>query len=194
MRDLDVPPTLAVFAGAGPGRDPGRSALARRLGAQIAAAGARLVYGGGAGGLMAAAADGARDGGGAVIGVYPTCLIGRETVDPAIELIEVAALADRKAAMAQLADAFVVLPGGLGTLEEAVEMLSLARLGLLGRDKPIVFLDDDGYWDPFFALIAHMISEEFAPARLMGLAQRAQRPDDAVAACRAACAARLEPA
>ncbi len=132
---------------------------------------------------MAAAAEGARDAGGPVLGVYPTCLIGRETVDPAVHLIEVDALADRKAAMARLADAFVVLPGGLGTLEEAVEMLSLARLGLLGRTKPIVFLDDDGYWDPFFALIAHMIAEGFAPSDLTALAQRAHTAEDALAAC-----------
>jgi len=119
-----------------------------------------LVYGGGKVGLMGAVADGALAAGGEVVGVIPQALVEREPAhDGLTELHVVASLHERKALMAELADAFVALPGGFGTLDELMEQLTWSQLGL--HSKPVGLLDVDGYWRPLVAFARHATEEGF---------------------------------
>jgi uncharacterized protein (TIGR00730 family) len=121
------------------------------------------VYGGGNIGLMGALADGALDLGGHVIGVIPDFLRDREVCHTGLsECVVVDDLFERKAIMIERSDAFVALPGGIGTLEEVVELLSWQRLGLHAR--PVVFYNPRGFWDPLFELFHHTIREKLSPA------------------------------
>ena len=129
---------ICVFCGSSPGLDPAHLELAGRLGEQIAKRGHSLVYGGGGLGLMGATARAARDGGAAVTGIIPHFLNAIERTIPGIEHEFVEDMHTRKMRMFDLADAFVVLPGGIGTLEEVIEVMSWQRLNL--HDKPIVLL------------------------------------------------------
>lgn len=127
-------------------------ALAADLGRACAARGVRLVYGGGARGLMGIAARAAHEAGGAVEGYMLEALIGREGANVAIgELRMVTTLAERKRRIAEAADAFVALPGGIGTLDELTEVLTLDDIGLAA--KPVCLLDADGFWTPFRAML-----------------------------------------
>ncbi len=176
-------PGVAVFCGSSPGREPVHAVLAERLGRAIAKRGLRLVYGGGSRGLMGTVAGAAADAGGSVLGVIPDCLRDIEGAFTRADIARVACMHERKARMAEAADGFVVLPGGVGTLEEAVEILSWARLGL--HDKPMVFLDADGFWDGFFAFMRHSVDAGFTPPAVMDQLARAHDADaalDAVAA------------
>ncbi len=161
-----------MFCGASPGRGSGYVELARSVGAGLAARGIGVVYGGGRVGLMGAVADSALAAGGEVIGVIPRRLVDRELAHPGLtELHVVGSLHERKARMAELADGFIALPGGLGTLEELAEVASWAQLEL--HDKPIGLLGRDGYWDPLLAWLDHAVAEGFvAPEhrRLISLA------------------------
>ena len=151
---------LCVFCGASPGRAPGHAALARDVGAGLAARGIGVVYGGGRVGLMGALADGALGAGGEVIGVIPRGLVERELAHGGVtELRIVETLHERKAVMASLADGFVALPGGLGTLEELAEALSWAQLDL--HDKPCGVLDPTGYFDPLLTFLDRAVEEGF---------------------------------
>ena len=141
-----------MFCGASPGRGPAYRRAGRvgrgGLGASAASA---LVYGGGRVGLMGAVADAALAAGGEVIGVIPRRLVDRELAHPGLtELHVVESLHERKAKMAELADGFIALPGGLGTLEELAEVASWAQLEL--HDKPIGLLSPGGYWEPFLGV------------------------------------------
>jgi uncharacterized protein (TIGR00730 family) len=136
--------------------------LARRFGAEVARRGWRLVYGGGRVGLMGQAARAAYQGGGDVLGIMPRFLARREIVYDEVPHRMVDTMHERKAAMFEESDAFVVLPGGIGTLEEAVETLSWARLEL--HRKPVVFLAEDSFWSPFFHLIEHTVDANLTPA------------------------------
>ena len=135
----------------------------RELGRSIAEHGLRLVYGGGTKGVMGAVALGAADGGGVITGIIPRFLIGKETSGP----VEIAGLDlditedmhTRKHRMFEESDAFVALPGGIGTLEEVVEIMTWAQLGR--HSKPIVFANIGGFWDPMLALVEHMKAEGF---------------------------------
>ncbi|WP_207539118.1 LOG family protein [Sabulicella rubraurantiaca] len=172
---------VCVFCGAAPGRDPRHAELARALGSAIAARGLGLVYGGGKVGLMGVVADAALEGGAEVIGVIPDALMERELGHGGCtELRVVPSMHVRKQEMSDLSDGFVVLPGGIGTLEEAVEIQSWAQLGIHG--KGLVFLDEDGYWDPYFALIDGMAQGGFLRAEYVGLAMRARSPEKALEA------------
>jgi uncharacterized protein (TIGR00730 family) len=151
---------ICVYAGSAPGANPAYRAAARRLTGEAARRGAGVVYGGGSLGLMGVLADAALEAGGQVTGVIPRFLDEREVGHHGVsDLRVVETMHERKMLMADLADAFVVLPGGIGTLEELVEMLSWSQLGL--HRKPIGLLDTEGFWQPLITLLDHMTTEEF---------------------------------
>ena len=151
---------ICVFCGASPGRDPKYAALARATGKELAQRHIGIVYGGGRVGLMGALADGALEEGGEVIGVIPRGLVDRELAHPGLsELRVVQTLHERKAVMAELADAFIALPGGLGTLEELSEVASWAQLDL--HRKPCGILDPGGYFGHLIGFLDHAVEEGF---------------------------------
>jgi uncharacterized protein (TIGR00730 family) len=155
---------ICVFCGSSPGVDPAHVLLAKELGEEIAARGHSLVYGGGGLGLMGATARAARDGDAKVIGIIPHFLNAIERTIPGIEHEFVDDMHARKIRMFDLADAFVVLPGGVGTLEEVIEVMSWQRLNL--HDKPIVFLSDTGFWVKLVEVLGEIIEAGFAPDSL----------------------------
>ena len=152
--------SVAVFCGSSPGNDPVHSYLANAVGEYIAAHGKRLVYGGGGLGLMGVVASAARDGGARVLGVIPEVLREVEASLDGIEHYFVPDMHTRKIRMYAESDAFIILPGGIGTLEEAVEVLSWQRLNL--HNKPILFLSDTGYWDHLLAEFDRIMEQGFA--------------------------------
>ena len=138
---------LAVYCGSSAGSDPAFVAAAHELGAALAECGVGVVYGGGKAGLMGAVADSALAAGGEVIGVMPQALVDRELAHQGLTRLElVVSMHARKARMTALCDGFVVLPGGIGTLDELFEALSWAQLGF--HDKAVVLLDTAGFWTP----------------------------------------------
>ena len=154
--------TVAVFCGSRPGHHPDYAAGAAALGRGLAEAGMRLVFGGGKIGLMGALADAALAEGGAVIGVIPDFLTRLEIAHRGVgELVITTSMHARKQLMFDLADAFVVLPGGLGTLDETVEILTWRQLGL--HAKPVLLCDIEGSAGPLQALIGAAIAAGFAP-------------------------------
>ena len=155
---------ICVFCGASSGSDPAYVELARSVGRGLAERGIGVVYGGGRVGLMGAVADAALEAGGEVVGVIPRRLVDRELAHRGLtELVVVDTLHDRKAEMAARSDAFIALPGGLGTLEELAEVTSWAQLQL--HAKPIGLLGARDYWDPLLAWVDHAVGEGFiAPA------------------------------
>ena len=168
---------ICVFCGASPGRDPSYRELASAVGTGLARRGIGLVYGGGQVGLMGTIADAALAAGGEVIGVIPQGLVDRELAHPGLtELRVVTTLHERKAVMADLADAFIALPGGLGTLEELAEVTSWAQLQL--HAKPIGLLDDGRYWSSLLAWLDHAATEGFVAPVHRGLLLRATDLDD----------------
>jgi len=151
---------ICVFCGASSGRVPAYAEAARTFGAAAAGRGLGVVYGGGRVGLMGAVADGALAAGGQVIGVIPQELVDRELAHAGLtELHVVGSLHERKALMAELADGFVALPGGFGTLDELLEQLTWSQLGLHG--KPVGLLDVEEYWRPLIAVARHATREGF---------------------------------
>jgi uncharacterized protein (TIGR00730 family) len=147
--------TICVYCGSGPGSEPVFMAAAKELGRQMAEAGVGLVYGGGNVGLMGAVARAVLDNGGHVTGIIPEFLKSRERMlDEVQETIIVADMHTRKRLMFERADAFVALPGGIGTLEELVEQMTWAQLGQHAR--PILMLSVKGFWRPLLSLFAHM--------------------------------------
>ncbi len=153
---------ICVFCGASAGHDPRYAGLARSVGAGLARRGIGVVYGGGRVGMMGALADAALEAGGEVVGVIPRGLVDRELAHPGVsELRVVETLHQRKAAMAELSDAFIALPGGLGTLEELAEILSWAQLDL--HRKPSAVLDTNGYFDSLLGFLDRAVAEGFLP-------------------------------
>jgi uncharacterized protein (TIGR00730 family) len=151
---------VCVFAGSNPGNLPDYRLAAEALGRELAARGLGLVYGGGRVGLMGALADAVLTSGGEAIGVIPRALVAREVAHTSLsELRVVGSMHERKALMASLADAFVALPGGWGTLEELFEVLTWAQLGL--HEKPCGILNVRGYFDGLLAFLDHSIAEQF---------------------------------
>ena len=162
---------LCVFCGASPGRGAAYPELAASVGAGLAARGIGVVYGGGRVGLMGAVADAALAAGGEVIGVIPQRLVTRELAHPGLtELHVVGSLHERKALMSDLADGFIGLPGGLGTLEELAEVASWAQLEL--HRKPIGLLGPDGFWEPLLAWLDQAVGEGFIPPQHRRLVHR----------------------
>ena len=157
---------IAIFAGSSVGTDPDHLSLARDVGRQIAERGIGLVYGGGRVGLMGAVADGALDAHGAVIGVIPRVMVEREWAHQGLTHVHICStMHERKATMAMLADAFAVLPGGLGTLEELFEVWTWQQLGF--HVKPLGFLNAKGYWDSLLSAVAALSSHGFLSATAM---------------------------
>lgn len=151
---------VCVYCGSGKGLDPAYAVAARKLGKALADNGCRLVYGGGSLGLMGEVARATLGGGGKVTGIIPDFLGAREMMLKDVdELIIVESMHVRKQLMFDRADAFVALPGGIGTLEELVEQLTWSQLGR--HSKPIVLANIKGFWDPFLKLLEHMKRETF---------------------------------
>ena len=153
--------SVCVYCASSNDADGAWLAAAATLGAALAAADLRLIYGGGGIGLMGACAKAAHAAGGRVLGVMPRFLISRELTLPDIETVVVETMHERKIRMFDESDAFAVLPGAIGTLEEAVELISWRRLGL--HAKPIVFYNPGGFWAPLFDLFEHFIAERLVP-------------------------------
>ncbi|MFP7493091.1 TIGR00730 family Rossman fold protein [Terribacillus saccharophilus] len=151
---------IAVFCGSSEGASPAYIAAAKELGKTLAEQGLTLVYGGASVGLMGAVANGAMQAGGHVIGVIPDFLDKREIAHTHLsELIVVSSMHERKAKMAELADGFIALPGGPGTLEEFFEIFTWAQLGL--HQKPLGILNVEGYYDLLVKLFDHIADEQF---------------------------------
>lgn len=151
---------ICVFCGAKNGVDPKWLPLARSVGVMLAERSVRVVYGGGGVGLMGAVAGGALSAGGEVIGVIPHSLMGQEVGNLEVTRLErVDSMAERKTRMMDLSDGFLVLPGGLGTLDELFEVMTLRQIGL--HRKPCGLLNYDGYFDPLLQLTRHMVDAGF---------------------------------
>jgi uncharacterized protein (TIGR00730 family) len=169
--------SICVFCGSRDGDNPAYVAAARATGRAIARRGWKLVYGGGHVGLMGALADAALAEDGEVIGVIPRALLTREIAHPGITRIHiVTSMHRRKALMASLADGFLTLPGGYGTLEEFFETLTWAQLGL--HTKPCALLDVAGFWDDLLAMVDTQIREGFAREEHRQLILSGKDPDE----------------
>ena len=176
--------SVCVFCGSSDAAAPAYLQAAAELGKAIAGARLKLIYGGGGVGLMGACARAASDAGGAVLGIIPDFLVGRERALETIDHVVVGNMHERKMLMFQSADAFVVLPGGVGTLEEVVELLSWRRLEL--HAKPVVFFNPDGFWRPLFGyshgiMIVNRFYENVSRARMEGRALAPGEKDENVA-------------
>lgn len=158
--------SICVYCGASNTVNEKYIRLAEALGRELAERDIRLVYGGGGVGLMGACARASHERGGDVLGIMPRFLLQKERMYTDVEHRIVEDMHTRKMMMFEEADAFIVLPGGIGTLEEAVEILSWARLGL--HAKPMAFLDEDGFWTPFFELMELIIAGGFIPEEFRG--------------------------
>ena len=173
MSDISA---ICVFCGSRTGSDPAYESAARSLGRMMAERDVRLVYGGGHVGLMGVLADAVLDAGGQVTGVIPDFLkrreVGREDLT---ELVVTDSMHSRKQRMFELADAFVALPGGLGTLDETIEVATWKQLGL--HAKPIVILDAAGYWGALSALLASVVKGGFAYGDIQTLWSVVETPD-----------------
>jgi hypothetical protein len=155
--------SLCVFCGSSSGASPAYAEAASRFGRAAAGRGLTLVYGGGRVGLMGIVADAALAAGGTVIGVIPEALATRELAHAGVtELRVVASMHERKAMMSELADGFLALPGGIGTLEEWFEVWTWSQLGF--QPKPCGLLNVAGYFDPLLAFLDHMTAERFLTA------------------------------
>lgn len=158
--------SVCVYCGSSHGARPAFTEAAKRLGAILAEADIRLVYGGGAVGLMGVVAQSVLDGGGRVTGIIPQFLDDAEVgMTNLTELIRTDNMHNRKAMMAERSDGFVVLPGGLGTLDETFEILTWKQLQL--HSKPVVLVNVEGYWDHFVHLVEHQVREGFVRERYL---------------------------
>lgn len=150
--------SICVYCGSSSGVEQGFEEAAWQLGKAMAENGLRLVYGGGTKGLMGAVSRGVMEAGGKVTGIIPRFLMHKEATEKALhaldELIITEDMHERKHAMFERSDAFVTLPGGIGTLEEVIEIMTWAQLGR--HTKPIVLANIDGFWNPLIALLDHM--------------------------------------
>ncbi len=154
--------SVCVYCGSSNAADPDFIQAAAEFGRALAAEKIRLVYGGGGIGLMGAGAKACHAAGGKVLGVMPEFLRTREVLYDDVETVVVHNMHQRKILLFDESDAFVVMPGGVGTLEEIVELLSWRRLDL--HRKPVVFFNPKGYWEPFFALMRHTVEQKLTPA------------------------------
>ena len=179
--------TVCVYCGSGPGTDPAFIAAARTFGKILAENRVRLVYGGGSLGLMGALANSVLDHGGEVTGVIPEFLTVREKkLTRAQEIIVTRDMHERKRLMFERADAFVALPGGIGTLEETIEQMTWAQLGR--HKKPILLANIKGFWDPLCALLDHMRALQFIRPDLIVDPLVADRVEDILPTLQAAVA------
>jgi uncharacterized protein (TIGR00730 family) len=183
-----LPRSICVYCGSGNGKSPAYVEAARTLGLAMAEAGVRLVYGGGSLGLMGEIARTVLSKGGHVTGIIPGFLSKKERMLRDVDdLVVVDDMHQRKRMMFERSDAFVALPGGIGTLEELVEQLTWSQLGQ--HDKPIVLANIEGFWDPFKLLLDHMREEAFIRSGLEVRYTVVDRAQDIVPAIAAAIAA-----
>jgi uncharacterized protein (TIGR00730 family) len=169
--------TVCVYCGSGPGTNPLFIEAAIALGKALAENDVRLVYGGGSLGLMGAVAKSTLDHGGSVTGIIPEFLTARENAPARVqEMIVTPDMHERKRLMFERSDAFIALPGGIGTLEELVEQLTWQQLGR--HSKPVLLANIDGFWEPLLALIAHMRATQFIRATLTVDILKAERVED----------------
>src|ERR1051325_4748728 len=179
--------TVCVYCGSGPGTNPRFIEAATAFGKALAENGVGLVYGGGSIGLMGAVAKSTLEHGGAVTGIIPGFLTKRgHAMGGAQELIVTHDMHERKRLMFERSDAFVALPGGIGTLEELVEQMTWQQLGR--HSKPILLADIDGFWQPLLALLTHMRATQFIRPSLNVDILRAERVEDILPRLRAAAA------
>ena len=187
MTDMNKIKTVCVYCGSGPGTNPRFVEAAIALGKALAESGIRLVYGGGSIGLMGAVATSVLDHGGMVTGIIPGFLTARENALKRVqELIVTPDMHERKRLMFEHSDAFVALPGGIGTLEELVEQLTWQQLGR--HSKPVLLANIEGFWEPLLALLAHMRATQFIRASLAVDILKAERVEDIVPQLQAAAA------
>ena len=160
--------SLCVYCGSRPGNQPAYTTIAQQVGNWIGSHGGQLVYGGGRNGLMGTVADATLAAGGRVIGVIPTSLVDKEQAHRGCtELYVVETMHERKHLMAKHADAFLALPGGIGTLEEFFEVWTWRQLGY--HDKPVGLLNVNGYYNSLLAFLTTSVDQGFMPDRLMQL-------------------------
>jgi uncharacterized protein (TIGR00730 family) len=179
--------TICVYCGSGPGTNHRFVEAATALGKALAENGIRLVYGGGSIGLMGAVATSVLDHGGAVTGIIPDFLTARENALTRVqEMIVTPDMHERKRLMFERSDAFVALPGGIGTLEELVEQLTWKQLGR--HTKPVLLANIDSFWEPLLALLAHMKATEFIRPSLAVDILKAERVEEILPRLRAAAA------
>ncbi len=179
--------SVCLFCGSSDATDPDYLAAARDFGLTLAREDVRLVYGGGGVGLMGAASKAAHGSGGRVLGVMPDFLRRREVIYDDVETVVVSTMHERKRIMFEQSDAFAVFPGGVGTLEEVVELLSWRRLEL--HRKPILFFNPKGFWQPFFELIRHTTEAKLTPPWVADTWLTVDRVEGVLPAIRAALAA-----
>ena len=173
--------TVCVYCASSEAVSEEHRVVARELGTAVAARGWGLMYGGGNIGLMGEVARATLAGGGHVTGVIPHLLADREVaLEEVSRLVRTDTMRERKALMDEGSDAFIVLPGGIGTLEELVEILTLKQLGYHGR--VVVLLDPTGYWDPLLELLARMVEHRLAEAELLTLLESVSSAEEALAA------------
>jgi uncharacterized protein (TIGR00730 family) len=185
--------TVCVYCGSGPGTNPQFVDAAKAFGKALAENGIRLVYGGGSLGLMGAVATSVLDHGGTVTGIIPDFLTLRENALTRVqEMIVTPDMHERKRLMFEHSDAFVALPGGVGTLEELVEQLTWKQLGR--HEKPVLLANVDNFWEPLFALLAHMRATQFIRSGLSVDILKAERVEDILPRLRAAVAGMSEEA
>jgi uncharacterized protein (TIGR00730 family) len=179
--------TVCVYCGSGPGSNPHFAEAAIALGKIFAENNIRLVYGGGSVGLMGAVAKSTLDHGGSVTGIIPEFLRSRENALTRVqEMIITPDMHERKRLMFERSDAFIALPGGLGTLEELVEQMTWQQLGR--HSKPVLLANIDGFWEPLVALLMHMRASEFIRPSLDIEILKADRVEDILPRLRAAAA------
>lgn len=179
-----IPRSICVFCGSREGDHPRYMALAAATGTAIAKADYKLIYGGGGSGLMGATARAAHKAGGKVLGIIPEFLKELEHLLKEVPHDIVPDMHSRKKKMYDAADAFIVIPGGIGTLEEAVEVISWMRLQL--HRKPVIFLSDDGYWDGLLSVFDHTIRHGFTPDWMQDGIFEATSPEHALELIQAA--------
>jgi uncharacterized protein (TIGR00730 family) len=173
--------SVCVFCGSNAGADPAYVTTAEEVGSGLARRGIRVVYGGGRVGMMGALADAARAAGGDVVGVMPRQMFEREIGHTGIDdLRVVGSMHERKALMVKLADAFIALPGGIGTLEELFEVYTWAQLGI--HAKPLGLLDVGGYFAPLAAFLDHAVDQRFLRAETRAMLEVADDLDSLLAA------------
>jgi uncharacterized protein (TIGR00730 family) len=191
MNDMSKIKTVCVYCGSGAGTNPRFIESAKALGKALAESGIRLVYGGGSVGMMGAVASAVLDHGGSVTGIIPSFLTTRESALRRVqEMIVTPDMHERKRLMFEHSDAFVALPGGIGTLEEFVEQLTWQQLGR--HSKPLLLANIDGFWEPLLALVAHMRATQFIRPTLSVDILQAERAEDILPRLQAAAASAPE--
>jgi uncharacterized protein (TIGR00730 family) len=187
MNDMSKIKTVCVYCGSGAGTNPRFIESARALGKTLAESGIRLVYGGGSVGMMGAVASAVLDHGGSVTGIIPSFLTAKENALKRVqEMIVTPDMHERKRLMFEHSDAFIALPGGIGTLEELVEQLTWQQLGR--HTKPVLLANIDGFWEPLLVLLAHMRATQFIRPTLSIDILKAERVEDILPRLQAAAA------